>query len=217
MNNQAINRDLIWFNVLFAVSIVVANIMAGKIIMIGSFVLPAAVVMYAFSFLFTDVIHERYGKKEAQRTILFGFGAQVFASAMIFIGMLLPVAPFAADTQTAYETLLGQNYRFVLASLAAYLVSQNVDIYVFSFFKKLTNEKHKWLRNNLSTFTSQFLDTAIFITIAFIGTVPNIWVMILSQYVVKLGLALIDTPLFYLFTKNKKNSEVPVGSEEPAV
>ncbi|MCP8615796.1 queuosine precursor transporter [Salirhabdus salicampi] len=207
MHNSLADRNLVLFNVLFATSIVIANVIAGKIIMVGNFILPAAVVMYAFSFLFTDVIHERYGKEEARRTILMGFGAQIFASIMIFLGMVLPVAPFAADTQTAYETLLGQNYRFVLASLIAYFISQHVDVYVFSYLKKKTMDKHKWLRNNGSTFVSQFVDTLIFITIAFYGT-PELIVMVFSQYIVKLAIALCDTPLFYLLSKDKKTTHV---------
>ncbi|MDO6656561.1 queuosine precursor transporter [Anaerobacillus sp. 1_MG-2023] len=214
MTNQYIDRQLVLFNVLFATSIVIANVLAGKVVMIGSFVIPAAVVMYAFSFLFTDIIHENYGKEEAKRTVQYGFIAQIFASIMIYLGMLLPVAPFATDTQAAYEILLGQNYRFVLASLAAYLVSQHVDVYIFSAIKKRTADRHKWLRNNVSTLTSQLLDTTIFITIAFIGTVPNIWIMILSQFVIKMALALLDTPIFYFFTKIN-GAKKPIHNEKP--
>ncbi len=215
MMNQLIDRHLVLLNVLFATSIVIANVLAGKVVMIGSFVIPAAVVMYAFSFLFTDIIHENYGKEEAKRTVQYGFIAQIFASIMIYFGMLLPVAPFATDTQAAYEILLGQNYRFVLASLAAYLVSQHLDVYIFSELKKRTADRYKWLRNNASTFASQLIDTTIFITIAFAGTVPNIWIMILSQFVIKMGLALLDTPVFYFFTQitnkpKKLNSENPL-------
>ncbi|WLR58617.1 queuosine precursor transporter [Guptibacillus hwajinpoensis] len=214
MTNQYIDRQLVLFNVLFATSIVIANVLAGKVVMIGSFVIPAAVVMYAFSFLFTDIIHENYGKEEAKRTVQYGFIAQIFASIMIYLGMLLPVAPFATDTQEAYEILLGQNYRFVLASLAAYLVSQHVDVYIFSAIKKRTADRHKWLRNNVSTLTSQLLDTTIFITIAFIGTVPNIWIMILSQFVIKMALALLDTPVFYFLTKIN-GTKKPIHNENP--
>ncbi|MGG1687976.1 queuosine precursor transporter [Pseudalkalibacillus sp. NRS-1564] len=214
MTNQYIDRQLVLFNVLFATSIVIANVLAGKVVMIGSFVIPAAVVMYAFSFLFTDIIHENYGKEEAKRTVQYGFIAQIFASIMIYLGMLLPVAPFATDTQAAYEILLGQNYRFVLASLAAYLVSQHVDVYIFSAIKKRTADRHKWLRNNVSTLTSQLLDTTIFITIAFIGTVPNIWIMILSQFVIKMALALLDTPVFYFLTKIN-GAKKPIHNENP--
>lgn len=212
MNNKLIPKDLVMLNVFFATALVIANVLAGKIVMIGSFVIPAAVITYAFTFLFTDIIHERYGKEAAQQAILYGFAAQIFASIMIFVGQYLPVAPFAPEAQTAYDTLLGQNYRFVIASTAAYLVSQNIDVYLFSSLKKATNSKFKWLRNNLSTIASQFIDTAIFITIAFIGDVPNIFVMIFSQFVIKLILALIDTPLFYLFTRETKTKKLETAA-----
>ncbi|WP_377891183.1 queuosine precursor transporter [Alkalihalobacillus sp. R86527] len=215
MKPEQIDRSLVLFNVLFATSIVIANVLAGKVVMVGSFVIPAAVVMYAFSFLFTDIIHERFGKEEAKRTIRYGFAAQIFASIMIFIGMLLPVAPFASDTQAAYEILLGQNYRFVLASLAAYLVSQHVDVYIFSEIKKRTANRHRWIRNNASTAASQLIDTTIFITIAFIGTVPNIWVMILSQFAIKMTLALLDTPIFYALTKIDSRKEERFHMKKP--
>lgn len=208
MKNNVVEKDIVLYSVMFATALVVANILAGKVIMIaGSIVLPAAVITYAFTFLFTDIIHEKHGKEYAQKAVVYGFGAQIFATIMIFIGGLLPVAPFATEAQTAYETLLGQNYRFVIASLAAYIISQNVDIYVFSKLKDMTKGKHKWLRNNVSTFSSQFLDTTIFITIAFIGTVPNIWIMVVSQFAVKVLLAVLDTPLFYFFTRALKTSE----------
>ncbi len=203
--NITLPKDLLLLNVLFATSIVVANVIAGKIVAFGdNFMVPAAVITYAFSFLFTDIIHEKYGTKQAQQTVLLGFVAQVFASVMILVGQFLPAAPFAGEAQAAYDTLLGQNLRFVLASMAAYLVSQHVDVYLFSKLKNSTNNKHKWLRNNLSTIPSQLIDTSIFITIAFIGTVPNIWIMIVSQFAVKMVIALLDTPLFYLFTRTKK-------------
>ncbi|WP_017186221.1 queuosine precursor transporter [Alkalibacillus haloalkaliphilus] len=201
-------QKLIFLNVIFATSLVIANVLAGKLVAFSeNFVVPAAVVVYAVTFLITDIVHEEYGKKQAKQTILFGFAAQIFASIMIYLGYLLPVAPFAQESQAAYEELLGQNARFVLASAAAYLTSQFVDVYIFAAVKKMTKNRLKWLRNNLSTATSQFFDTSIFITIAFIGTVPNIWVMIVSQYVIKLAIAVIDTPLFYLFTRKHRREQ----------
>ncbi|WP_027963803.1 queuosine precursor transporter [Halalkalibacillus halophilus] len=196
---------LILLNTIFATALVTANVLAGKVVAFGdNFVIPAAVVTYAFTFLITDIIHEKYGKEQARRTIIFGFIAQVFASIMILIGYYLPVAPFAPEQQEAYETLLGQNWRFVIASMAAYLASQFLDVYVFSKLKKLTNSRFKWLRNNVSTASSQFVDTTIFITIAFAGVVPELWIMIVSQYLIKLAIAVIDTPIFYLLTRKDR-------------
>lgn len=196
------DRKLILLNVLFATSLVTANVLSGKIVSFGEYVvLPAAVVTYAFTFLITDIIGELYGKKKAAQAVMFGFIAQAFASAMILMGKYLPVAPFAQETQQAYETLLGQNWRFVVASLVAYLAAQTLDVWIFHFIRGKTGVRHKWLRNNASTMSAQFIDTVIFITIGFLGAVPSIWAMIVSQYVVKLALAALDTPIFYLLTR----------------
>ena len=196
------DKKLIFLVALFVTSVTTANVLAGKIVVFGDYIiLPAAVVTYAFTFLLTDIISELYGRQAAQRAVFFGFYAQLFAMAMIYTAMLFPA--LEQEMQDAYEMLLGQNFRFVAASMAAYFVSQSWDVWVFHKLKNKTNGKHKWLRNNASTMTSQFIDTAIFITIGFWGTVPNLWAMILSQYCVKLVLALLDTPFFYLFTKQK--------------
>jgi len=192
---------------LFVTSLVIANVVTGKILMIGGLVLPGAVLLYAITFLMTDLMSELFGKKEAQRLVKAGFIAAVFSSAMIYLTQQLPVAPFAAITQEAYDILLGMNVRFVIASMIAYYISQSWDVWFFHYLGKKTNGKKKWLRNNASTATSQLIDTLIFITIAFIGNVPNLLLMIVSQYIVKLGIALIDTPIFYYITRKHKNKD----------
>jgi len=189
-----------WTTILVT-SLVVANVVAGKVIQIGGIVLPAAVVSYAFTFLCTDIINEKWGKQKATKAVILGFVGQIFASLLILMAQYLPAAPFATEAQEAYKILLGQNWRFVIASLTAYLIAQNVDVYVFDKIRQITGKDKKWLRNNGSTMFSQLVDTAIFITIAFWGSVPSLLVMIFSQYVVKLILAAIDTPIFYLMTK----------------
>lgn len=170
---------------------------------IGGFVLPAAVVAYPITFLMTDVIGEIWGKAEANRTVRNGFICQLISLVLISAAILLPVAPFA-DNQAAFEGVLGQSFRVVAASMAAYLIAQWNDVFIFHKLKEKYCGKYKWLRNNVSTLLSQLLDTAIFITIAFVGTVPNIFTMILSQYAVKASYALLDTPFFYLLTRRKE-------------
>jgi len=187
---------------LFICSIVVSNIIAGKIISIFGLIVPGAVLCYAISFLGTDLLSELYGKKVAQRTVLLGFIATLFASLMIYLTLFLPAAPFATEQSKAYEVLLGLNFRFVLASMAAYLLSQTFDVWIFHKIRNSTKGKHRWLRNNLSTSLSQLLDTSIFISIAFYGIVPDLLHMIFSQYIIKLGIAALDTIPFYLLTRS---------------
>ena len=189
---------------IFVTSIIVANVVAGKIVSIGGAILPAAVVVYAVTFLMTDVTSELWGRKEANKLVFIGFVCSIFASVMIFLAGLLPAAGFAEKQNEAFKVILGMNSRFVIASMVAYYTSQSWDVWMFHLIEKKTSGKYKWLRNNLSTMSSQIIDTAIFITIAFWGIVPNLWIMILSQYVVKLILAAIDTPFFYLLTRESK-------------
>lgn len=196
-------KNLMLLNCLFVVSLIIANVVASKIVSFWGLVVPAAIVAYPVTFLITDVIGEIWGKDEANRTVKIGFICQIFSLILIALAIMLPVAPFA-DNQLEFKSVLGQSFRCVMASLIAYLCSQSWDVFVFHKLKEKTENKYKWLRNNLSTMTSQIIDTAIFITIAFIGSVPNIFTMIISQYVIKVVYALLDTPFFYILTRKRK-------------
>lgn len=186
---------------IFVVSLIVANIVSAKIVSFWGMVIPAAIVAYPLTFLITDVIGEIWGKDMANKTVKIGFICQLVSLALIGLSILLPVAPFA-DNQAEFVGIMKSSFRVVTASLVAYLISQSWDVWLFHKLKEKCNGKHKWLRNNASTLTSQMIDTAIFITIAFWGVVPNILVMILSQYLIKAVYALLDTIPFYLLTKN---------------
>lgn len=186
---------------IFVVSLIVANIISAKIVSFCGLVIPAAIVAYPLTFLITDIIGEIWGKDMANRTVKIGFICQLVSIVLIGLSILLPVAPFA-DNQAEFVGIMKSSFRVVAASLVAYLVSQSWDVWLFHKLKEKCNGKYKWLRNNASTLTSQMIDTAIFITIAFLGVVPNIWVMILSQYLIKAFYALFDTIPFYLLTKN---------------
>ena len=190
-------------NGIFLATVIVSNIVAAKVVSFGGLVIPAAIVGYPISFLMTDVIGEIWGKKEASRTVRLGLICQLLSLTLIGLSIILPVAPFA-DNQAEFQSIMGQSFRVVAASLTAYMLAQLNDVYIFHKLKEKTNGKHKWLRNNLSTMASQLIDTAIFITIAFYGTVPNILTMIVSQYLVKFVYAILDTPFFYLLTREHK-------------
>lgn len=186
---------------IFVVSLIVANIISAKIVSFWGLVIPAAIVAYPLTFLITDIIGEIWGKDMANRTVKIGFICQLVSLMLIGLSILLPVAPFA-DNQAEFVGIMKSSFRVVAASLVAYLVSQSWDVWLFHKLKEKCDGKHKWLRNNASTLTSQMIDTVIFITIAFLGVVPNIWVMIFSQYLIKASYALLDTIPFYLLTKN---------------
>ena len=202
---------------LFTTCLLIANILAVKLISIGGWVVPAGVIAYPLTFLFTDVISELYGRRIASRVIWAGFGANLLMVVLVFGGKLLPAAPFW-EGQPAYESILGTVPRIVLASMIAYLVSQHHDVFAFHFWRRKTKARFLWLRNNASTMVSQGLDTGLFITIAFWGMVPaDILVnMLLTQYVIKLVVAACDTPFCYLLVallRDKVKPLPPIGTE----
>jgi len=201
---------------LFATCLLVANIIAVKLVAIGGWVVPAGVIAYPLTFLFTDVITELYGRKIASRVVWLGFGVSVLMALLVYFGGLLPPAPIW-EGQSAYESIFGMVPRITLASLIAYLVSQHHDVFAFHFWRQKTKGRFLWLRNNASTMVSQALDTGIFITIAFWGTVPAgvLTNMLLSQYVIKLFIAAVDTPFCYLLVgwlRGRVKQPSPVGA-----
>lgn len=201
---QKTNKNLILLNGIFITSLLVANVLSAKIVTFWGLVIPAAIVAYPLTFLMTDIIGEIWGKEQANETVKIGFICQLISLVLIGLAIILPVAPFA-DNQAEFKGIMSQSFRVVAASLVAYYCSQSWDVWLFHKIREHGVDK-KWLRNNASTLTSQIIDTAIFITIAFAGKVPNIWVMIFSQYLIKAVYALLDTIPFYLLTKGSETT-----------
>lgn len=158
----------------------------------GSFV-------HALTFPCTDAVAEVWGAKRARFMVYMGTVVYLFCTLMLFIGVGLPGAD-GWPHNAAYRAIFEGAPRIVAGSLVATIVAQLWDIYVFEWVKNKTGEKHLWLRNNLSTFGSQLLDTSIFYLVAFYGIIPNdiLPSLILGTYVLKIAVAVIDTPLVYL-------------------
>ncbi len=180
---------------IFAGSITIASILANKIIVVAGFYVPAGVLAYAITFVATDTISEIWGRAKANEAVLGGFVALVAVLGLIQISLAWPAAPFW-EGGAAFGEILGATGRIILASFIAYLVSQFHDVWAFHFWKRATRDRHLWLRNNLSTAVSQFIDSLLFVTIAFYGVHP-VWPLILGQWVIKVGIALVDTPVIY--------------------
>jgi uncharacterized integral membrane protein (TIGR00697 family) len=200
---------------LFVTCLITANIITVKLISVWGWVVPAGIIAYPLTFLFTDVITELYGRKTASRVVWLGFGASILMVILVIgAGLLKPAAIW--EGQAAYESVLGMVPRIVLASMIAYLVSQHHDVFAFSFWRRKTKARFLWLRNNASTMVSQALDTGLFITIAFWGTVPNniLVNMLVTQYVIKLVIAALDTPFCYLMVNLLKRKVKPLAGAE---
>jgi len=181
---------------IFIGGLVIAAVLASKLVAVGALVVPAGVLAYALTFACTDIIAERYGRARAHQVVLSGLVALIVCFALIQLALAWPAAAIWQNGP-AFESVLSSSARIIIASLVAYIVSQNADIYLFSRLRRATGGRHLWLRNNVSTMLAQLLDSAIFVTIAFAGLFPVLPV-IFGQWVVKLAIAALDTPVVYL-------------------
>jgi len=198
----------------FTTCLLVANIITVNLVAVGIWaVVPAGVIAYPLTFLFTDVISELYGRRTAVRVVWIGFGASLLMLAMIYLARLLPGAAIW-EGGAAYEAVFGMVPRVVLASMLAYLVSQHHDVIAFHFWRRVTGGRFLWLRNNASTMVSQALDTTIFIAVAFWGLVPPevVWNLMLTQFLIKIAIAALDTPFCYLMVSLLRRRVTPDGA-----
>ncbi len=197
MNKPDINETaFILLLSVFAGSITIASVLANKIISVAGLYVPAGVLAYSVTFICTDVVSEIWGKQRAGRMVLGGFIALVAALALVQLSLAWPPAPFW-EGNAAFRAILGSTSRIIVASFVAYLASQFHDVWAFHFWKRATGDRHLWLRNNLSTAVSQFIDSFLFIFIAFYGVMP-LWPLILGQWAIKFAIGVLDTPLVYL-------------------
>ena len=181
---------------LFFSGMAIAAVLAAKIINIAGFAVPAGVLAYAITFACTDIIGEVYGEKVARKMVMAGFVAMISVTLLIQLAIAWPAAYFWQGEEM-FEQILGSSPRIIAGSMVAYICSQYLDITIFSRMKQATSGKHLWLRNNVSTFSSQLIDSAVFVTVAFYGVFP-VSEMIIGQWIVKMLIAAIDTPVVYL-------------------
>ena len=168
---------------------------------IDKLTLSLGILPYPITFLCTDLVCELYGKKRAGLLVLIGFVMSLYLLFFLMLGQPIPVSSVQDPViQDHYNAVFGLGTRAIFASMVAYLLAQLLDVHLFHFWKRLTKGRHLWLRNNGSTIFSQLVDTVAVITILFIDTMPfdTIVAMIVSGYLFKLFVALLDTPLFYL-------------------
>jgi len=188
-------RAFILLTGLFTGSLVISSVLAAKIVTVFGVTVPAGVLGYCLTFICTDVISEIWGRERAGEVVLSGFVTLLACLGLIQAALWWPAASFWQG-QEAFQQVLGMTPRIILGSITAYLVGQYHDIWAFHFYKRLTRGRHLWLRNNLSTLTSQLLDSCIFISIAFAGKMPLV-PLILGQWAVKVGIAGLDTVVVY--------------------
>lgn len=189
---------VIYPTTVFATLSVLANVVASKMVLIGSWVVPAGTLVFMSTYLITDLVSEIWGKHESRNAVWAGFYANVMAAISIAIAVAWPPAPFAVEFNTMFGSVLGGTWRIITASMIAYLISMHLDVTFFHRVKELTKGRYLWLRNNLSTIPANFVGAVIFVFIAFWGTVPNIWTLIFTLAIIQSVIALIDTPFAYI-------------------
>ena len=218
----------LYLGALFITSLVVSNLIFqkfffwkpfGDVTVFGAplFELSVGILPYPITFLITDLISEIYGQKKANQVVTAGIFASVFSMGIIFVANYVPAIEGSPINDTTFTAVFGLSPLGVLASMLAYLTAQYIDISIYHFWKRFTKGRYLWLRNNFSTFTSQFVDTFTVVGLLCIfGVLP--WSMfyglVISGFLFKVFIALLDTPLLYLFVYLfRKRFNLKLGEE----
>ncbi|SFC92592.1 queuosine precursor transporter [Algibacter pectinivorans] len=207
----AAQRIYLLLGALFITSLVVSNLIFQKffywypfnIEIFGNklFEISVGILPYPITFLITDLISEIYGKKRANDVVVIGIFASLFSLLIIFTADSVPATSWSYVDDKTFKTVFGNSMIAVFASMLTYLFAQFVDIQIYHFWKRLTKGKHLWLRNNFSTWFSQFVDTftIVFLLCSF-GIIDwaNFKGLLVSGFLFKVIVAACDTPLLYL-------------------
>lgn len=197
--------------ILFITSLVVSNLIFKKFFYyypfdislfgVNLFEISVGILPYPITFLITDLISEIYGKKKANEVVVGGIFASFFAMGIIYVANAVPATDWSPVSDDLFSTVFGSTAIAVLASMMAYLFAQFIDIQIYHYWKRLTAGKHLWLRNNCSTFLSQFIDTAtVLLLLCGFGEISwNLFGgLLLAGFLFKIIIAALDTPFLYL-------------------
>ena len=220
----AAQRIYILLGALFITSLVVSNLIFQKffywypldveVFVSKLFEISVGILPYPITFLITDLISEIYGKKRANDVVVVGIFASLFSLLIIYTASSVPATSWSHVKDDTFNHVFGNSMIAVFASMLTYLFAQFVDIQIYHFWKRLTKGKHLWLRNNFSTWFSQFVDTFTIVTLlCSFGIIDwsNFKGLLISGFLFKLLIAILDTPFLYLgvfLFKNRFNLKV---------
>jgi len=193
---------LIWI----AIATITANIQTVKLVNLFGIESALGNVLYASSFLTTDILNEKYGKKTALKALYIGFASMIAMT--LFMSLALIYTPSASDfANESLNLIFSLNIRITIASVLGYGFSQLCDTYLFQYLKG--KKVYLWIRNNVSTMISQIIDTLVFVLVSYVGLVDinTLIAMMISMYVFKFVIAILDTPFMYLSRKIKPMEE----------
>jgi uncharacterized integral membrane protein (TIGR00697 family) len=193
---------------IFITCLITSNIIAVKLVNIFGLIMPAGILIFPISYIFGDVLTEVYGYHQARRVIWLGFFCNLIAVVAIWLGQILPAASFW-NGQAAYERILGYTPRLLVASFLAYLVGEFANSFVLAKMKIATKGRWLWTRTIGSTLVGQGLDSLVFMTLAFAGTIPLSVLAgaIVVQWFSKSAYEAIATPLTYVIVNFLKKRE----------
>ena len=224
--DKKIEKLYIILSAIFIASLVSCNLIFQKFFQIelwipfyGSYIFEQSVglLAYPITFLVTDIISEIYGQNKANQVVTAGLFASVFMLLVITVADFIPMAPWSPVDSITFSKVFGLSGAAVLASMLAYLIAQYIDIRIFHFWKKLTNGKHLWLRNNASTIFSQFVDTfsVLFLLCSFdVISWDRFSILLLNGFLFKVFFAAFDTPIIYALTYAiRKKLKLDFGEE----
>lgn len=195
-----------------AMSSVIVNIEALKCCNMFGMAVTLGNVLYGSMFLCTDILSELYGKKQARQAIIIGFFALAASTIMMQLSLLF--TPNETDfASPAFHTLFSLSPRICFCSICCYLISNSLDIRLYEWFSKL--KFPIWLKNNSATFISQIVDTIAFTFAAFYGLFPiaSLWELVATTLIIKIFVALIDTPFLYAATLIAKKYHAPKANK----
>jgi len=192
----------------FITVMLVSNIIALKMISIGPLIVPAAVIIFPFTYILSDIFNEVYGYRATRRTAWYAFGANLLMVALFKLAILIPGAPFwKPESQKAFEYVLGGTWRILVASLAAYMVGDLVNDIIFKTMKGMHGDKKFGLRSVFSSMIGVAIDSVVFIMVAFYGTSGFTFAIIPSQWSIKILYEIILLPFTIWIVKKIKQIE----------
>jgi hypothetical protein len=207
-NEESYSPWFILIVALFVTCLIAANIIAVKLVCIFGLVLPAAIIIFPLSYILGDVLTEVYGYRRARQVIWLGFFCNLIVVVAVALGQVLPAASFW-EGQAAYERILGYTPRILAASFLAYLAGEFANSFVLAKMKIATKGRWLWMRTIGSTIVGQGLDSFVFITLAFVGTIPlaALASAVLTQWLAKSIYEAAITPLTYRVVNFLKRRE----------
>jgi len=201
-------KYLSFITAFFVTVLLVSNVASSKILVLGPFTFDGGTILFPLSYIFGDILTEVYGYARSRSVIWTGFAMILLASAVFMIVGALPAASDWSG-QAAYDQILGLTPRIVGASLTAYFFGEFSNSFILAKMKILTSGKHLWMRTIGSTLVGEGFDTIIFVLIAFSGVLPGdlLWTIIVSNYIFKVGVEILFTPVTYAIANFLKKHE----------